>query len=170
MFLHALDTTCLTTILVAAMADLQRLAPNTEETEQTQNARQGQRVITISAADLRRYLALASRQDGEEGEEGDMAIEDDDNDPDYEDEDDEDDETSYFAPSGTTGKWFEEVKEPKEKGLALLNGGEFGRLGHQLRSQAQKNSVARTLLRRGAQVRPVPREDITSVCSSPLFT
>ncbi|THH33102.1 hypothetical protein EUX98_g1080 [Antrodiella citrinella] len=150
------------TFLNAAVIDLQRLDPHAHEEEpQASGGRSGQRVITISAGDLRRYLALASRQDGEEGQEGEGEDEDDDE---YRPEDDDDEDYEYMpaAPPGPHGRWFEEVKDPKEQGLALLHGGEFGRIGHQLKSRANDNNIARTLLRRGAQVRPVPREDIAS--------
>lgn len=111
---------------------------------------------SIPIEDLRRYLALAAAQEGEDEGEGEE-----------EDEDfapsEEDDDYTFFPAAGAHGKWYEEVQKPTKEGLALLNSGQFGRLGHQVKSRAGDPNVARTLLRRGNQVRPVPREDIVSV-------
>lgn len=132
------------------------MAPDIEVGDETAG-RAGQHLITLSQSDLQRYFALATQQDGEE-------VEEDDEDPDYvPDEDDDEDDNPYFPRAGTPGHWYEEVTEPQAEGIALLNSGEFGRLGHQIKTRAKDNNIARTLLRRGASVRPVPREDIASV-------
>ncbi|TCD68084.1 hypothetical protein EIP91_011537 [Steccherinum ochraceum] len=123
----------------------------------SEEAREGtgrnERVITISAADLQRYFALTNDQDGQEEE---------DEDDDEYMPDEDDDEYGFLYQNGPQGHQFPEVTEPKEEGLALLNSGEFGRLGHQMKSRAHDNNVTQRLLRRGAQMRPVSREDITS--------
>lgn len=144
------------------MVDLRGLSPDTQEdvTNSITN-----RVLTLPAAEFQRYLALIAERDEQGGGEDGEEVEDDDDEfmPDDDEDDDDDGEYSYFTQVGPHGHWYEEVTEPKEQGLALLNGGEFGRVGHQVKSRANDNNVARTLLRRGAQVRPIPREDITSV-------
>ncbi|KAH8099280.1 WD40 repeat-like protein [Cristinia sonorae] len=108
-------------------------------------------VVTISREDIQRYLGLTADEE-QEGE-------------DDEDEDDEEyieDDDEYPHYTGEAGKWFEEVKEPKPEGLKLLNGGEFGRIGHQIKSRANDNNVARSLLQRRSLVRPMPKEDIAA--------
>ncbi|CAL1693996.1 unnamed protein product [Somion occarium] len=111
--------------------------------------------VRISATDLLRYLTASQADD-----------EDDEDDDEYhqEDDDDDDDELFRIAPRERAhyGPLFEPVTEPKEEGLALLMGGEFGRVGHQYSSRDGDNSFAKTLLNRGSRLRPVYREDVAS--------
>lgn len=88
---------------------------------------------------------------------------------DEEEDSDEDFDLDYFHSPGTHGKWFPEVKEPKEEGLKLLMGGEFGRVAHQIAYREGKSNMYQSLLKSRKRVRPTPREDITAV-SPPHFS
>ena len=93
--------------------------------------------------------------------------EDDDEEIDEMDDDDDDEETYghhhvHHAPHHHN--WFEEVKEPKPEGMALLFSGEFGRIKHQIRSRSKAGNVSKILLRNRNRVRPTAREDVASVC------
>ncbi|KAJ3489586.1 hypothetical protein NLI96_g2008 [Meripilus lineatus] len=81
---------------------------------------------------------------------------------DEEEDSDEDFDLDYFHSPGTHGKWFPEVKEPKEEGLKLLMGGEFGRVAHQIAYREGKSNMYQSLLKSRKRVRPTPREDITA--------
>ena len=56
-------------------------------------------------------------------------------------------------------------KEPQEAGVRLLMGGEFGRTRVKQDIRSQKHNIARQLLSRRAQLRPVPKQDIGLVRS-----
>ncbi|KAH9898279.1 WD40 repeat-like protein [Cubamyces lactineus] len=97
-------------------------------------------------------------------EEGD---DEDENDSDYiDDEEDEEDVNHWNMPQYTrwdrNHDWWPQVTEPREEGLSLLMGGEFGRVQHQLKARSGHRNVARSLLNKGLNSRPTHREDITS--------
>ncbi|KAL4241704.1 DDB1- and CUL4-associated factor [Abortiporus biennis] len=123
-------------------------------------------VITPTEMQLLMETAINPVDEDEDGMDEELEQEDEDDndedDDDYVDEDEDDDEDFYFHQVGPHGKWYEEVKEPKQEGLELLMSGEFGRLGHQFKTRAKNNNVVRTLLDRGTRVRPTSREDIAS--------
>lgn len=103
-------------------------------------------------------------------EEGDIDNEEYDEDIDMEEDEDEDDIQGLFGYQITQGhaltsraRWHEEVKEPKQGGLDLLFSGEFGRIQHQMRSRNKAGNVAKLLLNRGSQVRPIHKEDFATV-------
>jgi len=106
-----------------------------------------------------------------EGDAEDEAIEEDDDEDDEEGEqegeiDDDDEEHSFGygwnRPIRSHGKWYEEVKEPKQEGLSLLYSGEFGRINHQTKSRNKDANVAKLLLNRGTKLRPTTREDFST--------
>lgn len=81
-----------------------------------------------------------------------------------EDPDDNEVEYGYWGrPHAKTPKWFPPVTEPQEPGLKLLMGGEFGRIGVQTRSRKGSASFAKSILSRRSKLRPIPKQDITSV-------
>ena len=101
-------------------------------------------------------------EDGEEGEEGEEE---------FEIDQDEDDELGEFfgyhpinppppPPSRRSGR---EVIEPKQAGLDLLFSGEFGRIQHQIRSHNKAGSVAKHILNRARNIRPLCKEDVVTV-------
>lgn len=105
-----------------------------------------------------------------------LTMEDDGDDDDYEDPEEYQNSEVYdydedYLPSPphtrTSGKWFHPPKEPTKEGLELLMGGEYGRIGHQLKSRNQMNSLYKTLSTSRSRVRPSPQEDIAAVSSQP---
>lgn len=76
---------------------------------------------------------------------------------------DDDDDDEY---SNSTSNWHPEVTEPQEGGVRLLNGGEFGRLTSKSHPKNSVAHVSRLLRKRGMRVRPMYREDMTSVRAS----
>ncbi len=126
------------------------------------------RMITLLSSEVRQLLGT-----GLEGEDTALSLDEDDEDEDYEDDDgmgdeddEDDDEYDYYPVAGTPGRLFEDVKEPKEEGLELLMGGGFGRIGHQLKSRSDQNSICKVLSGSRSRLRPIPREDTAAVSSS----
>ncbi|KAI0073704.1 WD40 repeat-like protein [Panus rudis PR-1116 ss-1] len=80
-----------------------------------------------------------------------------------EEEEDDEDDYGYYPPHDAEAESiFEDVAEPQQAGLELLQSGEFGRVGHQYKSRDQENNIAKTLMDRGTKLRPTPREDVAS--------
>lgn len=84
-----------------------------------------------------------------------------------EDEDDDDDGNPYWGPSRkATKQWYEAVIEPKEAGVNLERGGEFGPVSHCSRrcfkmtqnADDDRATATEDLRRQGAQVRRLPTE------------
>ncbi|OCH96414.1 WD40 repeat-like protein [Obba rivulosa] len=78
---------------------------------------------------------------------------------------DDDDEEEYYRRENSWDRskgWWPRITEPKKEGLELLTSGEFGRIRHQVNSRNKDNNVAKLLLNRGTQVRPVSKEDIAN--------
>ncbi|TFK56756.1 WD40 repeat-like protein [Heliocybe sulcata] len=78
-------------------------------------------------------------------------------------EDDSEDDMDYAPPSNHRG-FFPEVKEPQEAGVNLLMSGEFGRIGHRLKSShGQKHiNMYRSIRDRATSLRSPPREELAS--------
>ncbi|KAK7680553.1 hypothetical protein QCA50_016334 [Cerrena zonata] len=140
--------------------------------------------IRITPVDLLQYLS-ASESNGQVGNEED---EEEDEDYQFDEEDDDDDiETPILQFHDSSKPLFEPVTKPVAKGLELLMGGEFGRLGHQYKSRrrddsgfaqdlyedtdsdsptetthAYSHNFARTLLNRSSRLRPTYKEDIAN--------
>ncbi|KAI0328495.1 WD40 repeat-like protein [Cubamyces sp. BRFM 1775] len=114
-------------------------------------------IVSASNAGASNVQAEVEEEDDDEDE----------NDSDYVDEDeDEEDVNHWNMPQYTrwdrSRDWWPEVTEPREEGLTLLMGGEFGRVQHQLKTREGHRNVARSLLNKGLSSRPTYREDITS--------
>lgn len=78
--------------------------------------------------------------------------------------DDEDTaEDDEFAYSRGPSNWFPEVTEPQEAGVKLMRGGEFGRLSSKTDPKNSVAYVSKLLRKRGTRLRPLYKEDITSV-------
>ncbi|THH00690.1 hypothetical protein EW026_g1895 [Hermanssonia centrifuga] len=77
-------------------------------------------------------------------------------------DEDDDDMFGYYNDPISNGRWYEEVKQPKQEGMSLLFSGEFGRIRHQIRSRNEKSNVASILLNRGTKIRPTYKEDLLS--------
>lgn len=83
---------------------------------------------------------------------------------DDEDEDDNDLEPSYWGrPPARTPKWFPPVTEPREAGLKLLMGGEFGRVGVEARSRQGGSDISKAISSRRSKLRQTPKQDIANV-------
>lgn len=83
-------------------------------------------------------------------------------------EDDDDDDDDYEGYRRAPRHWFPEVKEPQKAGKELLMSGEFGRVGHKIRSRRNDVNVTRLLQNRSSRLRAMSdKEDIANVRLQP---
>jgi hypothetical protein len=133
------------------------------------NSSQGDGAIRLSIQDLLRLFSGAGASQGsaragvtqralDDDGEGEHADEGDDD-----DDDEDENEDDGFGSTRAPNYHWPEVTEPQEKGVELLQGGEFGRLGSKVVRRNTAAHISRALRNRSLKARLMHKEEIASV-------